>query len=45
VQEELSRFVLITLHSSQGDRIPDVVNLAVDHGLVGYDPQTDSAIA
>ncbi|TDT97253.1 hypothetical protein EDD99_5363 [Streptomyces sp. 846.5] len=45
VQEDLSRFVLITLHSSQGDRISDIVNIAVEHGLIGYDPQTDSAIA
>ncbi|MGQ4434304.1 hypothetical protein [Streptomyces sp. SAS_260] len=44
VQEDLSRFVLITLNSRQGDRISDIVDLALEHGLVCYDPQTDCAM-
>lgn len=45
VQENLSLFVLITLHASRGSRIPDIVGLALAHRLVGYDPQTGSVIA
>jgi hypothetical protein len=44
VQEDLSLFVLIALHASRSGRIPDIVNLALEHGLAGYDPQTGSAV-
>jgi hypothetical protein len=41
---DLSRYVIVTMHASQGERIPEIVELALAHGLVGYDPQTGSAI-
>ena len=42
---DLSRFVLVTLHASQSDRISSMVELALASGLVGYDPQSGTAIA
>ena len=42
---DLSRFVLITLHASQGERIQEIVGLALACGLAGYDPQAGAAIA
>ena len=42
---DLSRFVLITLHASQDERIQEIVGLALTCGLTGYDPQTGAAIA
>lgn len=45
VQEDLSRYVLLTLSVSMSDMIPDIVELALSHGLRGYDPQHQSAFA
>jgi hypothetical protein len=42
---DLSRFVLITMHASQGERIQEIVGLALACRLAGYDPQTGAAIA
>jgi hypothetical protein len=42
---DLYRFVLITLHASQGDRLQEIVGLVLACGLVGYDSQTGEAIA
>lgn len=42
---DLSRFVLLTIHASKGERIPEIVDLALGCGLVGYDPQIGGAIA
>ncbi|MFC1400942.1 MULTISPECIES: hypothetical protein [Streptacidiphilus] len=44
VQEDLSRFILITLPFDQTDRLPGIIELARSFGLAGYDPQTDQAI-
>lgn len=44
VPSDLSRYILVTMHASQGDRIPAMTGLALAHGLVGYDPQAGSAI-
>lgn len=43
-QEDLSRFILITLPASKADRLEDIVGLARSHDLKGFDPQTDAAI-
>ena len=41
---DLSRFVFITMHASRGDRIQEIVELALGCGLSGYDPQASEAI-
>ncbi len=44
-QEDLSRFVLVTLHASKGDRLKGISDLARSLGLMGYDPQIDEVIS
>ncbi len=44
VPSDLSRYVLVTMHASKGDRIPAMIDLALAHGLAGYDPQRGTAI-
>ena len=41
---DLSRYVLATMHSSKNDRNQLMIDLALGHGLVGYDPQTGTVI-
>ncbi|MFJ1754565.1 hypothetical protein [Kitasatospora sp. NPDC088134] len=43
-QEDLSRFVLLTLSHGRADALPDIVELARSCGLTGYDPQSGEAI-
>lgn len=44
-QEDLSRFVLITLHASQGDRLGSIMEMARSCGLTGYDSQIGEDIS
>jgi hypothetical protein len=41
---DLSRYVLVTMHASECDRIPAMIDLALKYGLLGYDPQHATAI-
>jgi hypothetical protein len=43
--KDVSRYVLITLPLRQSEKHPAIVDLALSHGLVGYDPQTAAAIS
>lgn len=43
-QEDLSRFIVITMPASKADRLEDIVDLARSHDLKGFDPQIDAAI-
>lgn len=43
-QEDLSLYVLITLSVGRAGLINDIVNLAIEYGLTGFDPQTGSAV-
>lgn len=42
---DVSRYILITLPLKLSDRHPAIVELALSHGLVGYDPQTMAYIS
>jgi hypothetical protein len=42
---DLSRFILMTLHVSRSGRISTTVELDLGRGLVGYDPESGTAIA
>jgi hypothetical protein len=44
VPSDLSRYIIVTMHASKGDRIPAMIELALSHGLTGYDPQTETVI-
>jgi hypothetical protein len=40
-QEDLSRFILITLPFGYSDALPEIIEIARTFGLTGYDPQTE----
>jgi hypothetical protein len=44
VPSDLSRYVLVTMHASESDRIPAMIDLALAYGLAGYDPQHGTPI-
>lgn len=43
-QEDLSRYVLLTVHVDHTDTLPAIIELAVAHNLVGFDPQSNELI-
>ncbi|MCX4911991.1 hypothetical protein [Streptomyces sp. NBC_00687] len=44
VQEDLSRFILITLPVKSVAVLPDIVEMALTFKLTGYDPQAEQVI-
>jgi hypothetical protein len=43
-QEDLSRFILITLPYGRADVMPEITEMARTFGLTGYDPQSEQRI-
>ncbi|MFI1445046.1 hypothetical protein [Streptomyces fructofermentans] len=44
-QEDLSRFILVTLSSGRAEVLPEIIEMARTFRLTGYDPQSEQGIA